>query len=162
MWYQFRILNARRSRACASMHFRSSSREGGHFFNVITKLENLSRMAMVTINLERQSDRELFDILLVRYDVWLYWEKVREWERERTMSMGEGNGRGTCGRRDKSIIEIRFLSAGRRRGLPANLKVKSWSPRDSSREISVRGLNATQCNVATWLRARKRRNRVQV
>jgi len=63
-----------------ALHFRladRSYRRSRYFFNVISKLENLQGVATITINLQRQSDRKLFDILLVRYDVWLHREQRR-------------------------------------------------------------------------------------
>jgi len=68
---QFRILSASRS----SVYFRLADRSyagSRYFFNVISKLENLSGVATIAINLQRQSDRELLDILFVRNDVWLH------------------------------------------------------------------------------------------
>jgi len=73
---QFRILSASRS----SVYFRLADRSyagSRYFFNVISKLENLSGVATIAINLQRQSDRELLDILFVRNDVWLHWEQRR-------------------------------------------------------------------------------------
>lgn len=111
------------------MHFCLADRpytRSCHFFNVISKLENLSGVATVTINLQRQSDRELLDILLVRYDVWLHREPG-------VLRYGTAAGRH-C---DKSIIEIRFLSGVPAR-VSANLKVKSWPARSFAWDFGPR------------------------
>lgn len=126
----------------ASVRFRSTSREGGHFFNVITKLENLSGAASVTINLERHSDRKLFDILLARCDVRLYREKERP--------------RGERGEQCQWVKEMTGRQIDHRNtfligspGSPHELEGEKLIPRVRFRpEVS-----ATQRNVTTWLRA---------
>lgn len=111
-WYQFRILSILRS-SVHSVQLITLTRESRYFFNVISKLENLSRVvATVTINLQRQSDRKLLDILLVRYDVWLRREQHR-------------HGWGT----DATNQSSKYVSYQVRARVSANLKVKSWPAR---------------------------------
>lgn len=115
-----------------SVHFCLAGRSytrSCYFFNVISKLENLSGVATVTINLQRQSDRELLDILLVRYDVWLH----REQRRRSRIRNSRGTALRQIDHRNTFLIEPP----------PGSPRTWRWKvdPRDPSREISGRGFN---------------------